>query len=160
MRYALKIGGLVTGSTANAFLTLVALKFADTAGHRGRLRRLVIGGGGGAPQDVQVSLRMRRTNNAADGTSTAVNVNTIGRADPAQIASNVAAIGKNFSAAPTTFEDQTLGLGALNSRGAICLEWGPDDAPHWGKNQTLAIEAAPGSATAVTLEIALEWDEC
>lgn len=159
MRYALKVGGLATGATANAFITLLGLKFANTTGHRGRLRKLVIGGGGGAPQDVQVSLLLQRTNNAADGTSTAVNANTIGKADPAQIASNVAAIGKNYSAEPTTFETQTLGVGSLNARGTICLEWGPDDAPRWGPNQTLCLLAAPGAATATNLEVAAEWDE-
>ena len=88
-----------------------------------------------------------------------MNVNTIGQADPASVASVLTAIGRNYSAEPTTFETATLGVGAMNSRGTLVMEWGPDEAPQWGKNQTLCLEAAPGSATATTLEVAAEWEE-
>jgi hypothetical protein len=51
--------------------TILALKFVPTrTGHQGRLRRLIIGGAGGAAQDVQVSLKLDRTSNTTDGTST------------------------------------------------------------------------------------------
>jgi hypothetical protein len=157
--FKLRAPAVVTGSTANAFITLVGLKFANTAGHRGRLRKLIVGGAAVSPQDVQVSLRLRRTDNTTDGTSTSVNVNTIGQADPNSIASNLAAIGKNYSAEPTTFATGMLGVGALNSRGTLVMEWGPDEAPIWGPNQTLCLEAAPGSATATTLDVTEEWEE-
>ena len=38
--FKLKVEGLATGATANAFITLLGLKFANTTGHRGRLRKL------------------------------------------------------------------------------------------------------------------------
>ena len=159
MHYKLNCAGVVTGATANTFITLLGLKLANTAGHRARLRRLIVGGGGGAAQDVQVSLRLRRTSNAGDGTATAVNVNTIGQADAGSVASRIAAVGKNYSAEPTAYETATLGLAAMNSRATLAIEWGPDDAPVWGPNQTLGLEGAPGTATAVTLEVTAEWEE-
>ncbi|MFA7254120.1 MAG: hypothetical protein WC107_06235 [Patescibacteria group bacterium] len=159
MHYKLKVDALATGAAANTYATLLGLKLANTTGHRCRLRRLVIGGGGAAAEDIQVSLRLRRTGNTADGTSTAVNVNTIGDARGGSVASRVAAIGKNYTVEPTTYETGALGLGAMNSRATLIMEWGPDDAPVWGPNQTLGLEAAPGSAAAAHLEAALEWEE-
>lgn len=157
--YAIKVEGIATGASANTFKTLLGLKLANTAGHVARLRRLVVGGGGGAAQDLQVSIRLRRTDNNADGTSTAVNVNTIGKHESEQIASVVSAIGKNYTVEPTNYETEMLGGGALNTRGGLVLEWAPGEGPRFGKNQTLGIEGAPGSATAANLEIALEWEE-
>ena len=58
--FGTKIDALVTGTTANTYITLVAMKLANTAGHRAKLRRLVITGGGGAPQDVQASIKLMR----------------------------------------------------------------------------------------------------
>jgi hypothetical protein len=157
--FKLRVEGLVTGSTANAFTTLLGIKYATTTGHRARLRKLLLGGSGAAPQDVQLSVRMQRTNNTADGTSTAVNVNTIAKADPGSLASNVSAIGKNYSAEPTNYENGILGVGAFNSRGTLIMEWGPDEAPVWGPTQSLGIQVAPGSATATYLEATLEFEE-
>jgi len=154
-----KVEGLVTGASANTFKTILGLKFADTLGHRARLRKLVIGGGGGAPKDKQVSLRLRKTDITTDGTSTAVNVNTIGKSDPTSVASNIAAIGKNYSAEPTTMGTDTLGGGAMNDRGGLVLEWPGDDAPVWGKKECLCLEAAPGEAVAVNLEAYVCWEE-
>jgi hypothetical protein len=159
MFYKLKVDGLVTGASANTYITILGLKLPNTTGYRARLRRLVIGGGGVAPQDLQVSLRIRRTGNTADGTSTAVNVNTIGDSRGGSVASRVSAIGKNYSAEPTTFENGALGGGPINTRATLALNWSADDAPVWGPNQTLCLEAAPGSASAATLEAALEWEE-
>ena len=159
MNYKLKVEGIATGAVANTFITLLGLKLPDTAGYRARLRRLVVGGGGGAPQDLQVSLRLRRADNTTDGTLTAVGVNTIGDARGDSVASRISAIGKNYTVEPTTFENGTLGLGVMNTRATLVMEFGPDEAPEWGPNQTLAVEGAPGSATAANLEIAAEWEE-
>ena len=82
MFFYTKIDGLLTGAVAGTWKTLVALKFAATTGHRGRLRRMIVSGGGGATQDVQASIQIRRSDNTGDGTSTAVNVNTIAKRDP------------------------------------------------------------------------------
>ena len=151
---------VVTGAAANTFITLLGLKLANTAGHRGRLKRLIIGGAGEAAKDVNVSIKIRRTDNSADGTSTAVNVNTIASKVSEQIASIVNAAGKNYSAEPTAKENGELARFSLNGRSTVIL--GPADfgtEPRWGKNQTLCIEGAPGEASAVTLDVGLEWEE-
>lgn len=159
MHYKLNVAGIATGAVANTFISLLGMKLADTVGHRARLRKLVVGGGGDAAQDIQVSLRLRRTDNTTDGTKTDVNVNTIGQADPASRASVVSAIGKNYTDEPTTFETGTLGLAPLNARATLVQEWGPDEAPCWGPDQTLVLEGAPGTAVAVNLEVTAEWEE-
>jgi hypothetical protein len=155
--FKLGVTGISTGATAGAYITLLGLKLANTAGHRARLRRLIVGGGGGAPQDVQVSLRLRRTSNAADGTSTAVSTTLVTKADPGSVASVLSAAGKNYSAEPTTFEAGGP-VAALNARGTLVWEFG-EEGPVWGINQTLCLEGAPGSAAAVTLEATAEWEE-
>lgn len=154
----LKVEGVATGSAANTFTTVLALKLADTAGHRGRLRRLVIGGGGGAPQDLQVSVRIRKSDLTTDGTSTSVNINLIG-GDADDIASRVVAIGHTFTTDPTNVGTETLGGGTFNTRSALTLEWPEGQGPLWGKGETLLIEAAPGEATAALIEAGVEWEE-
>ena len=152
---------VATGAAANTFATLLGLKFADTLGHRGRLRKLLIAGGGSKPQDEQVALRLTKTDNTADGTSTSVNVNTIGKGDPDSVASNMAAIGKTYTVEPTAKGTEVHALGGLNARGVLPLDWtnDPAHAPKWGKKQTLCIEGAPGQAVAVNLTVAVEWEE-
>lgn len=157
--FAIKVDGIVTGSSANTYAGLLGLKLANTAGHRARLRRLVVGGAGAAAQDINVDIRIRRTSNAGDGTSTSVNVNTIGSLNPNQIASVMSAVGKTYTVAPSTYENGALGGGSVNSRGTLVLEWPPNEGPLWGINQTLVIEGAPSTAAAVNLGIAAEWDE-
>ena len=159
MYYSLQVAALATSASANAFITMLGLKLANTSGHRARLRKLVVGGGSVAPQDLQVGVRVRRTDNTGDGTSTAVNVNTIASADANQIASRVSAIGKTYTAEPTAYENGVLAGGSLNTRGTLVLEFSADEAPVWGPNKTLGIEAAPGSASAATLDITVEWEE-
>lgn len=157
--YSVWVPAIATGASANAFITLLGLKMANTAGHICYLRRLVVAGGGAAAQDINVSIKLDRTDNTGDGTSTSVNVNTILSANSLQIASRVNAIGKNYSGEPTTYSGGIGFGGALNSRGILILEWPRLDGPQWGKNQTLGILGAPGAATATNLNISVEWEE-
>lgn len=158
-KFSVNVLALATSASANTYATLLALKFANTTGHRARLRRLVLGGAGGAPEDLQVSFRLRRSNNTGDGTSTAVNVNTIAKADAGSVASNVAAIGKNHTVEPTDYENGALAGGSFNSRGTMVLEWAPGEGPLWGPNQALGLEAASGEADSAALQATLEWEE-
>jgi hypothetical protein len=41
----------------------------------------------------------------------------------------------------------------------LVLEWPEGKGPVWGKNETLCLLAAPGAATAATLDVCVEWDE-
>lgn len=158
--YSCKIDSAETGNSANAYTTIASFKFANTTGHRGRLTRLVVGGSGGASQDVPIAVRIMRSDNSGAGTSTSVNVNTIGSAEADQIASNVSAIGKTYTSEPTTVATGTLGGGDFNSRGTLILEEADFKKQIlWGKNQTLLIQAAPGTATAVDLGVTLHWEE-
>lgn len=153
------VDGIQTGATAGTYRTLLGLKFANTTGHRGRLRKLIVGGGGAAAQDIPLSVEVMRTDNTTDGSSTSVNVNTIGKKDPNSLGSNVSAMGKNYSGEPTTFENGKPSGGPIYSRGTIVLEWDEEQAPKWGPDQTLCILGTPGTDTALNLKVAVEWDE-
>ncbi len=157
--FSVKVDGISTSASANTYKTILGLKMASTTGHKARLRRLTVGGGGGAAQDLQVSVKIDRTTNATDGTSTSVNVATILQHEADSVASNVNAIGKNYTVEPTVLAGDAGAGGSLNTRGALVLEWQRGEGPEWGITQTLCILAAPGAATAATLDVGVEWDE-
>lgn len=157
--FTVKVTGISTGASAGSYITILGLKLANTTGHRARLRRLVIGGGGGAAQDIQVDVKFDRTDNTGDGTSTSVATTTILAHDQLGVASNIAAIGKNYSAEPTTYAGDAGAGGSFNSRGTLVLEWASGQGPGWGLNQTLGLLATPGANTATTLSVDLTWEE-
>ncbi len=158
--YSLRVEGLQTGSSAGAYKTVLNLKMANTAGHRGRLRKVVVSGGVDTPQDIQVGIKVDISDNTGDGTSASSppSVGTIQSHDGLQRASAVDAIGWNFSAEPTTYAGQPNG-GSFNTRGDLVLDWAPGEGPIWGKNQALGILGAPGVATAAKLVALIEWEE-
>lgn len=156
--YTLKVDGLsiATGST---YLNLLGLKNPSTATLRCRLRKLVIGGQG-VPQNAQVLAQAIRTNNATDGTSTAVNVNEIAPANRNLPASQISAIGSAYTVAPTTLENGPVAGGPTNHQGALVLEYAPDDAKDWLPGQTLVIQAWQSYASsALPVSVTVEWDE-
>jgi hypothetical protein len=157
-RFALNIPQLSTGASAGTYAARLGLKLANTAGHRARLTKIVLGGGGLGPQDVQLSFRLRRTDNTSDGTATAVSAAEIARLDPDSLASNVSA-KKTYTVDPTTLEDGAVAAGSVNARGCLVLEWAAGEGPRWGKNQTLVLEVAPGSATNTSFDVTVEWEE-
>lgn len=144
-----------TGAVVDTFKTLMSLKAANTTGHRARLRSLNVAGAGGAAQDIQATLRLLRSDNTGDGTATSV---TPTKKDPDSLAANLTA-AKAHSAEPTTMESTYIWEGALNARGTLIKEWGEDDAPIIAKNTALNLQGTPGTTTAVTLNITMEWEE-
>jgi len=154
-RYAITAYDVATGAVAATYKSLLGLKAADTAGHRGRVRSITIGGYKATPQDHQVGVRLVRTDNNADGTATAV---TATKLDADDEASNMTG-KKNYTVEPTTLESIYLWEAGVHARGGIIKEWGPGEGPLWGKNQTLLLQATPGSTTAVSLVVGIEWDE-
>lgn len=159
-RYSITIPTVATGTTANSYTTLVGLKFANTTGHKAVLRRCVIGGGNVAAQDLQVSFRFDRTDNAGDGTSTSVATTGIMARDSGSVASNVSAIGKTYTAEPTTAAGDAGFGGVFNTRAGVVLSWDANEGPAWGPNQTLVLQGCMGTgSTAATMTVSLEWDE-
>lgn len=158
--FSTTVDEIATANGAKVFTGLLGLKMADTEGHVGRLRRIIIAGAAAAPQDEQVTVRGRITNNTADGTSTAVNVNTIHKHDPLGVASLMAAIGKTYTVEATAKTTELIGIGGLNARGVLIRDFTQDKhPPKWGRKQTLIIEGAPGQAVAVSLSVTVEWEE-
>lgn len=154
-RHSVTFTAVATGSSVGTYKTLLGVIFGNTTGYRGRVRKLSVQPDGEAAQDVNVSLRLSKTNNATTGTATAV---TPKKLDANSIATNATA-GKNYSAEPTTVDSQHFWEGAVNGRGGILVEWLPHEGPLWGINETLILQASPGAASAVKLSGTIEWDE-
>ena len=159
MHFALGLDGLATGTVAGTFTALIGIKMADTLGHRGRVRSINIGGDGNAPQDLQVTVRLQVSDNTGDGTSTDAS-GSVAKKDPYSVATRAAAVGKQYSAPPTTL-GRIVWEGAFNTRGVLIKEWyDPDAAPEWGQKETMFVLATIGSgSTAAGLAIDLEWEE-
>lgn len=156
--YALSARSLDSGTTPGTFETLLAVKFADTLGHRGRLRSIHVGGDDDS-DDIQITVKVAVTNNTTDGTAGNDVLADIAQKDANDIASRVAAAGSQYSGEPTTYGKPVLQR-SCNSRGGIQKEWSERDAPLWGKNQTLGVLVTiGGGSTAAHVTIDLEWDE-
>ena len=155
MHFAATVYNAATGSVVGTFLGILGIKAANTTGHRARLRSLVVGGAAGAAQDIQVALRLVRSNNTSDGTKTDV---TVTKKDADSLAANLTAAGP-YTANPTTLESTFVWEGSINGRGVLVMEWSDDDAPVVQKNQTLLLQGSPGITTAVTLAATMEFEE-
>ncbi len=159
MIYSVKFDALVTGSTANTYKTLIALIMPNTAGCIGRLRKVVMGPGGAAPEDLSVDIKIGITDSGGAGTpGSTPNVNTIQSHEQDQRASVVSGLGINYSGEPSTFQTGAGGF-SMNSRATFSQEWPEGKGPKWGKNQTLCIKGAPGTSAAVHLSGTIEWEE-
>jgi len=156
--FSMKVN-VTTGSSAGTYKTMLGLKMANTLGNIARLRKLIVGGAGEAAADVNISVKLDRTNNLADGTSTSFNVANIFKNDPKSVASMVNAIGSTYTVEPTTYDGAVGNLGSFNSRGTIVIEWQRLEGPLWGINQTLGILLAPGAASATKVDLGVEWEE-
>ena len=146
---------VATGAVVDTFTTLMSLKAANTTGHRARLRKLTVGGAGQIAQDIQAALRLLRSDNTGDGTATSV---TPTKKDADSLAANITA-AKAHSAEPTTMDTTYVWEGSINSRGTLVMEWDAADAPVIQKNTALNLQGSPGTTTAVTLNITMEWEE-
>ena len=154
--FTLTAPAVATGAVVGTYKTLLGGKYANTTGHRCRVRKLIVTPGGEAAGDVNVSIRLTKTNNAGDGTSTSV---TAKKADDGSIASNLAAAGKNYTVEPTTVDSQHFWEGALNGRGGIIQEWARGEGPLIGPNQTVLVQGTPGAAAATMVNVTLEIEE-
>ena len=145
--------GIATGAVVGTWTSLLGLKAG--AAERGRVRRLRVSCGGEAPQDVQVSVRLIRTDNSADGTATAQTPAEKDSQGPAS-----AMDGKHtYTVEPTALESTPVFVGSLNARGVLDVVWPDEDAPVFGPSQTMLLQATPGTAVAVKCDCLLEYDE-
>jgi hypothetical protein len=151
--FHMKLEGLTTAAAAS-FLTVCGLKL--TAG-KVKLRKLKIGGSSEATTDVPMSWKVRRTNNTADGTKTTVALTNVTKLDALMGDTSVAAIGKQYTAEPTVKETNAVAGGTFNSGRGDSVDFG-DDGPVAVGGNTLIVEVAPATATAVKFDLDIEWE--
>jgi hypothetical protein len=157
-KFVVPFDNVATGAAADTYKTMAAIRVADTAGHRVRLRALHVGPADDAPVDKCLAIKISRVADVSAGgagTSTAV---TPAKKDVASTAA-LASAGKNYTVEPTTYETEALWQGAINSRGAISMVWSADDAPVVGQDALVGVLMAPRDAAAVTVSGSLEFEE-
>lgn len=155
MRYSVTAHAVATAAVVDTWKTLIGIIMADTLGFRARVRAISIGPGGEAAQDVNVTFRLGKTNNATAGTATAATPKAF---DPLARAS-IATAGVNYSAEPTTLDSQFLWQAGLNGRGSLLKEWDAEGAPIVNRKETLVLQATPGAANAVKFDVTVEYEE-
>jgi hypothetical protein len=153
--YAVTAYDVATGAVVDTFKTMLSMISANTDGHRGELQFFSVCGAGGDPQDIQVTCRINRTNNATAGTSTAVTPTSL---DPDSLATVITS-GKNYSVEPTTYESSFALEAAFNARAGFTWSAPRGMGIKWKKNQTLAILCTPGTATATTLNLTAHFEQ-
>lgn len=144
-----------TMTVTGAYKTVLGIKFANTTGHRGRLRSCLIYHYNETPADDMLMPLIVVTNNATDGTSSSV---TAAKYDENSVASLAAAIGGNYTVEPTTIQTPHKFEAGFNIRGTFLKEWAPGEGIEWGPNQTLLLQLIRNVADR-TCRAILEWEE-
>jgi len=157
MIYYFTIDDAVTGAVADDYTTMIGLKAVNTVGHRGRLLQLIIGPADDTPQDLNLGVRVNKTDNTADGTATSVASANIPKADD-HARNSIMTAYHTYTVEPTTYGTYPLYQTNINRRGGIIQTW-DRDGPTWGPNETLGILLAPRTAAAARVSITLVWEE-
>jgi hypothetical protein len=158
MRFIVPFSDVATGAVADTFgKTLAAVRAADTAGYRCRIRRLAVGCSDNAPPDLAIALVLKRVDDVSAGgagTSTAV---TPTQRDSLSRAA-VCTAGKGHTVEPTVY-GEPLFQTEMNLRNTIIQEWDAEGAPVANRDQLIGLLAAPRTAVAHNLSGELEFEE-
>lgn len=162
MIYRLPFDDIVTGAVADTFKTLAAILVADTAGHRVRLRNLIVGFAQDTPPDVPVALKIGRIADASAGTAgtagNTVSTANMPKVDPGSIACLMTG-PRAYSVEPTAYETEPLWSDDLNAHNGIIMPWpDPDERPRATQDMLIALLAAPRTAVAVAVSGTLEFE--
>ena len=159
--YTLPFSNVDTGATADTYKTIAAIIAGATAGHKARLRRLVITPADDSPADANVNVRINRIDDVSAGsagTTTAVSAANMARPISDQ-RDGVITGGRNYTAEPTAYVTEPVWQASFNSRGGLTYEWGLDDAPVINNDQLLGLLASPTASAARTLSGSLTFEE-
>jgi len=160
MMYSMVFDDLATGTTADVFKTAASLIVADTVGHRCRLRSLNIGPSDDVPADQNITVKVSRIADVSAGTAgtkTAVTTANMAKKDPGSVDSLVSG-GVNYTAEPTTYENESLFTQDMNARGGFLKEWSAKTAPIFTQDSLCGILVAPRATTAVRFSGSLEFE--
>lgn len=158
MRYSLPFDNITTLASADTLKTLALIRVANTVGHRFRLRAVTGSFADDVPQDNNIHLRIHRVAYGTAGTAgSTVTAANMPKKDPGSI--DCLMTGElNFSAEPTTFDNQGIWVIDMNDRGEFHREWDEDQAPRFIANSGCAFRAAPREAVASILTGCMEFE--
>ena len=161
-KYAVHFTNTATGAVADTFKTMLAIIAADTAGHRARLLKMVVGPSEDAPVDLNVGLQLQRVDDvSAGGAGTAGSNPTPAKMDSESLATVITA-GEDYvtgGVEPTTYGTVPLWVGDMHYYNTIIQEWAPEDAPVIQRDQLLGLLAAPRTAVARSLSGYFEFEQ-
>lgn len=161
-RYTATCKAVATLAVAGSLKTVLSVKVANTAGLRGRVTKIVVVPAEEAPQDVNLTVELNKSNNTTDGGTSATAVT------PKPVDKNSAASAltarkdlQNGGAAdePTTMDTEPFTRGGCNGRGGYMETWPSGMGPLFGHNEAMNLRVAPGAAVAVKVNATIEWEE-
>jgi len=157
MRFTVNADNVSTGAVADTFTTELAMRAADTAGYRFRLRSLSVGPADDVPGDLNLAVQVKRVDDvSAGGAGTSTAVTPVPK-DSLSRASVITA-GKAHTVEPTTYGDPLWQVD-INRRNSFIKEWAAEDAPVANRDQLLGVLLAPRTAAAAVVSIAAEFEE-
>lgn len=162
MKFSVTFDDVATGAVADTFKTICALRAADTAGHRCRLLKLVVGPSEAGAQDLNIALQLKRVDDvSAGGAGTPDSTPTPAKADSLSRAAVITA-GVDYitgGVEPTVYGTSPLWQGDMNLRNTIIETWTPEEAPVINSDQLLGLLAAPRTAAARSISGSMEFEE-
>lgn len=157
MRFSVSFDDLSTGAVADTYKTLCAIIAGDTAGYRCRLRSISIGPADNTPQDLNVSIVIKRVDDVSAGSAGTGSAATPVPKDSLSRAAVITA-KTNCSAEPSSYGSELYAID-LNRRNSLVKEWLPEDAPVINRDQLIGLLAAPRTAAAAVLSGVMEFEE-
>lgn len=154
--YSITVDDVVTPSTADQFKTVIGIKIGS-AGVRGRVVALDVGAADDTLDNLNLGLKIAKTNNAGDGTGTSFTPKKVDNDGPA---SSVTAAYVDYSAEPTTYDTDPFWITGMHSRANISKGWGPLEAFRWKNGNTLGVLICTRTNTSpIRVSLTLTWEE-
>jgi hypothetical protein len=159
MIYQFSFEDQATSSSVDTWKTMAGIIAGAAAGHRGRLLSLDVGFADNTPPDLNIAVRVCKTNQDTAGTATdTIAAGSVQKADPNQ-RDSVMSIGRLYSVEPTTYDNYKPWQMGVNCRGGLMKTWTLDEALSWGPNQTLGILMAPRAAGVMQVTFSGTFEE-
>lgn len=160
--YTIRFDDIDTGAVADAYVSLVGLVAANTAGFRFRLTEIAIGPSEAAPVDLNVGIQILRTVSIAAGGlgtgGTAIAANAMGKLDPLSADGNITG-RTGYTGEPTVFETSPLLQMGMNLRSGLFLPFAGGNRRICEKDQEMTLAVCPRTAVLRALSGHLTFEE-
>ena len=113
---------------------------------------------GGEPEDIQIRMRVRVSNNTGNGTRNDI-TKYVGNRDPHQIDTRLYGVYDYYSSEPGV-QGRILFECVGNNRRGLYKRWeDPQQRPRWGPDETLLVQFGSSNGDSIVLWAQAEWEE-